>query len=439
MIRQTDSERRRRGILWGVGFATLFLAIYGSFLPMRFQEITPQQVWQDFRDLPWLQLSVYRRADWVANGLILLLPSFLMSAAIDWGRPSRLRLFMIAPTVVAGLCVVAVAIEYFQAYVPIRTQSLNDLAAGCVGALLGPLAYLAFGRPFAYAVFRVHDAPVDEKLRWVIAVFVLANLAYAVMPLDLMISPSDYQAKYQAGRLVAWPDVAVAGGRLFWKGFVLSLFRGSVFAALVASVFDRRRAIVFCVIFAVLYEFMQVPVFSRDASVWDVIASVCGIPLGMLAVYAAKRFRSVFELPLFWLILGGLGLLLVSLLTLGRSTGWVPGDDVLQARWEAFWDWPLAKYYFTSEFEAGSNILAKLGVFAVPGGCFAIGVSQLSRGRAVIAGGSACVLVIAAAVSIEVTQVYLEPHIADASDVLLYIFGAILGAFAVQFVRSGGG
>ncbi|PAY16580.1 hypothetical protein CKO51_25735 [Rhodopirellula sp. SM50] len=429
----SESDRRRRRMLGFLAIATLSLAIYGSFLPMRYVPTSWAEATAAFKSLPWFHLGIYRRADWVANGLIILLPSFLMSAAIDWGRSTRWPLVLFSPLVVGVCCAVAVGIEYCQAFFPIRTQSLNDLVAGCVGALLGPILYLVLGRSFAKAVFQLRDAESSQKLRWTIVVFVFLNLAYAVMPLDLMLQPSDYVAKYRAGKIILLPTLNGLDSPDLLKVLFLSLVRGAILAAMLTVCCGARTAAWGTIAFALTNELLQIPVFTRFVSIWDVIAATAGVPVGIFGAQVLGRMKLLTRAS-FWIASGGLALALITAGTLGRSTGWVESAEAVQTAWEHFWDWPLAKYYFTSEFEAGSNVVLKLGLFAIVGFCFAVGVSKLAGIRRAIAIVWVAMAVVVTATFIEVMQVYLKPHIADASDVLLYLSGATVGWLAYQFV-----
>ncbi|QDV43260.1 VanZ like family protein [Stieleria neptunia] len=416
-----------------LAIAMLSLAIYGSFLPMRYVPTSWAEATAEFKSLPWFHLGIYRRADWVANGLIILLPSFLMSGAIDWGRSTRWPLMLFSPLVVVVCCAVAVAIEYCQAFFPIRTQSLNDLSAGCVGALLGPLVYLVLGRPFASAVFKLRDAEWSQKLRWLIVVFVFLNLAYAVMPLDLMLQPSDYVTKYHAGRIILLPSMNGLDSPDLMMVLFLSLIRGAILAAMFSVCCGTRTAVLGTIAFALTNEVLQIPVFTRFASAWEVIAATAGIPVGIAGARLVGKTKFLTH-AWFWISAGGLALVLITVGTLGRSTGWVESAEAVQTAWGHFWDWPLAKYYFTSEFEAGSNVVAKLGLFAIVGFCFAVGVSKLTGAWRTVAIVWVAIAVVVTATFIEVMQVYLKPHIADASDILLYLTGAMAGWLAYQFV-----
>jgi VanZ family protein len=418
-----------------MALTALLLAVYGSFLPLLFKPIDPEIVRYKFQNLPWLKLGIYSRADWVANGLIFIVPSVLACAAIDWGSTSRLRLICISPFIVTSLCAVAVGIEYFQAYVPTRTQSMNDLIAGCIGAALGLPIYLIVGRLFVTAVFSLQGATNQEYARWLLIIYVLLGLGYAVMPVDLMFKSSEYAAKYQLGRLNWGMNFTNLSTKEILASWLLSLIRGCIFGVLCAVCYDDKTAIKYGLLYAILYEAVQIPVFTRTASLWDVVMASIGIPIGLLLKDLYFRHYYLAEKAWVWFGLAILGLATITLLTLGRSTGWVADPDQITQRWASFWDWPFAKYYYTSEFEAGSNLLKKLAVFSLVGFCFAQQISLSTRNR-VLNIFIALLMIIGTATFLEVMQVYPLPHIADINDVFIYSAGALLGWVAHLFMFS---
>ena len=115
-------------------------------LPIKYRACSLDQAWSNFVNLPWLHIQVYGRADWVANLLVVLPLGWLGAAAFDWGRKSQRLLLLLMPFLIGFLCIVVIGIEFAQAWFPPRTQSLNDIAAGCVGAVLGPVVWLVTGR-----------------------------------------------------------------------------------------------------------------------------------------------------------------------------------------------------------------------------------------------------------------------------------------------------
>lgn len=402
--------------------------VYASFLP-----ITPRSVhWPEavaaFRGLPWLNLGLYNRADWIANALVVLPAGFFAAAAVDYGRASRIPLLLAMPLIAAALVAMVCGIEFAQVYFPPRTRSLNDVAAGSFGAVVGPLLWLAFGRLFMHAVTLVRSGQLTkDRIAWAAWIYVAANLLYAALPLDVVLTNGEWQTKVDKGLIVVWPDARVWMNPGMLKGIVLAAVRAAILAMMMGLARGPVRGFWSGVWLAIACELIQIPIFTRTASTVDVGVGVVGAALGVLMLQLHPFAVTVLRHAWVWFAVATVSLVLIVASTLGRSVGFVKESAILEARWEDFWGWPFAKYYFTSEFEAGSNVLAKLGVFAVAGFCLCSGVINLRPGWRWVAGLLGWLAILSAASFIEIAQVYLLPHVPDASDILIYVSGALLG------------
>lgn len=102
---------------------------------------------------------------------------------------------------------------------------------------------------------------------------------------------------------------------------------------------------------------------------------------------------------------------------------------------------PFSRAYFSSEFEAGENILLKLIVFAtltflLSGWCSRLTAVPASR-TAISLSVAWCFVL---GLGIEVSQVFLPAQIPDVTDLVLYALGAILGVTGFRMLiprRSG--
>ena len=70
-----------------VGLYAAFV-VYGSLVPLEYRPLPPGEAWARFQQIPYLNLGVGSRADWVANGVLyvplgflLLLVAFLLPSA----------------------------------------------------------------------------------------------------------------------------------------------------------------------------------------------------------------------------------------------------------------------------------------------------------------------------------------------------------------------
>ena len=81
-MREPIKTPPRRGHLQLATVAFFMLAVYGSLVPLRYQPIAWDEAIQRFRNIPYLQLSVAGRADWVSNILLFIPLGFLCLGAI---------------------------------------------------------------------------------------------------------------------------------------------------------------------------------------------------------------------------------------------------------------------------------------------------------------------------------------------------------------------
>ena len=412
------------------------LLVYASIVPVTPRYTSFYNGVDGFLQLRWLDLNVYRRADWVANALVVIPAGFCLAGAVDFGKPHRWALLLAAPLIFLNLATLVVVIEFLQFWFPPRTRSQNDVFAGVIGAAAGPALWLICGRPILRGLILVCTGPVTkQRVGWLLALFVLANFAYSLMPLDLMVSKAEWQKKWDAGRIVLVPELGMLLSLSQWKGWILAAARTAVVGFLATLYRGPKFAFAVVVFVAIVCELLQLPTFTRQASTTDVLAGVAG---GGLGIWVANRWAfwlGVLEKPIVWLGLFATCLLGIVAVLLVRDAAWVDDPEIIAGHWLAFFTWPMSKYYYTSEFSAGTNVLAKLIVFAAAGYLLhgAVHCSKPKVRLGLRLTGWAVIFMVGTI--IEVGQVYLTTGVSDASDVLIYLLGAALGGAAFPALR----
>ena len=169
--------------LW-IGY--VFFVVYGSLVPLQFNALPLADAWRAFQNIPYLQLGIASRADWVANGVLYVplgfLSVFLLKAALPraWAAPMQVlaALFCLA---------LAVGVEFTQLFFPPRTVSLNDVMAEAIGSLIGVALGAKFGRWFA-AFLR--SFLTDTRRLFVLGLdaYVVVYLVFALFPFDFLLS-----------------------------------------------------------------------------------------------------------------------------------------------------------------------------------------------------------------------------------------------------------
>ncbi len=435
-----DADRRLRCWLGGGGVFAFLGLIYASIVPLEFQPLSLAETIERFQQTPWLNLSVYRRADWVANGLVALPFGFLLAGAVDRDARMTMRYAMSLLAIIVFGNALIVAIEFLQLWYPRRTVSQNDIAAGCIGATIGPLAWMFVGRPAVAAWRQVRrltwDGPSSQRIAgWLLVMYLALLVAYSVLPLDIMLSGADWREKWQAGRFDWVPElnmVSVDPQRVTLHlalSLALSAARMLPVGLLLIVAGWRQRGLSLLIGFPILIELLQAPIFTRYTTFADVLCGwgggLVGMAIGLqLGLISRCNDRLALRVTAVVAVLAA-----VVMAFLGRYERIANAAEIATA-WSHFWTAPFVKYYYTSEFLAGSNLLGKMIVFSLLG--IALGNLFARPGhRASPPGLAACcvsfLLVVALGGAIEVAQVYLVPFHADAADVLIYAGGALCG------------
>jgi glycopeptide antibiotics resistance protein len=418
-----------RWLLAFLASASMLLLVYASIVPLDFQYIPWSTAVERFKVIPWLTLSIDRRADWVANALVVIPSGFLAMGAIDWKRKSRIPALLMLPIIVLGLSAFVVGIEFLQLWFPGRTVSQNDIFAGIIGGAVGVTAWLILGRAIGNSFERFMLLPPGgPRIVWLIGAYTIGLFVYSVLPFDFVMTAGEWREKYAAGRLTVLPlsDIQWSIASLISVGFAAVRMIPIGLAARI--VLPPRAACWSVILVASALELVQIPIFTRFASTTDVVLGILG---GMLGIKAYALIPLIFELAkvrwLWWLaIVGWSGLSVIAFV--GRFERIATAEEV-QLRLAGLWVPPFVRYYFTSEFEAGANLLGKLIVFAALGFLMAGGgAASCGRSWRWLWTGAALFWTLALGMAIELLQVWLIPFIPDANDVGIYSLGALFGA-----------
>lgn len=427
------------GYLWFGWFAYLVFVVYGSLVPLDFRPLPLDQAIARFSAIPYLDLGVDSRADWVAN-LLLFIPLTFFWLGILWHRRSvSLRLLASAAVLVLAVAL-SFAIEFTQLFFPPRTVSQNDLLAESIGAGVGIVAWWAFGPRLSrwFDQWRGEQGTWSSAQRW-LYVYLAGLFAYNLLPLDLTISPVEIFHKMREGRLVLIPFAGLPSSPAFAAydlitDVALWIPVGLLWRRLTGSnVLAVRNA----VLIALLLEFLQLWVYSRVSDVTDILMAALGGWLGALLAWrlagdraARDRDGAAAGAALLWpsAVLLWLGALAVVF--------WYPFDfrtdtQFLQERLMLLKAVPFAAYYFGTEFRAATEVLHKLLFFAPLGLFTGLGLRRFGWPRAwvwivgiLFVGGVAGV--------IEGGQLALPGKNPDLTDWVLECCGALVGLWVAM-------
>jgi glycopeptide antibiotics resistance protein len=462
--------------------AALFVtaaAIYGSLVPLDFRPLPLDETLRRFQQIPYLTLGIGSRADLVANILLFVPISFLWLGGLALDRRGRLGRWGAAGLVLVLGAALGVGIELVQIWFPPRTTSLNDCYAQSVGSILGVIFWLAFGQSLVNwgRGFSRPSQPA-ARMDWLLQAYLLGLVVYSVLPLDLTLSLTDLARKWRDGRIVLVPFTDAHATLAYLYQSTIDALMFLPVGMLAARVMMRRTASRRTAVYgsdrapsvspwrvtalaaaagglvSLGIETAPVLVYSRFTSLTDVFWAVCGAMCGgiLVAWYYRPAARPAAEVrdrgsdgtagqaeykvavpgwsaPLAWT---AAGVSYAALLVYGFCApfDFLHDPAQLRARYQGMYSRvPFEALYYGSEFHAVTEVIKKTVLFGVLGMLVVLAVRRMP-GPVVVRRLALLILLLAAAalgLGIELLQVALPPHVADFTDVLLYIAGIVAG------------
>lgn len=416
--------------------AYLAFVVYGSLVPLQFVAIPWAEAVRRFQSIPFLELGITSRADWVAN-LLLFIPLTFVGLSAWCDRCIRPWSWWRAALMLVAAVGLAVALEFTQLYFPARTVSQNDIAAEALGGLIGIIAFRFWGARFRATI----DAwwgleSAKGRWVWVTHAYLFGLFVYSVLPLDLVISPVELYHKYREGRIQlipladlhgSWLEVAweLATDVVVWLPVgVLWRLRGATVA----------RAMLLGLLAAAVIELLQLFVYTRVTATTDVLMGALGCGMGALAA-RSLAVGGVSSDPVaatpaqgarWWWVWGAWALF--TLLAFWYPFEPVTGGAELRQRLVDLWRPPLQTYYMVSEYRAATEVLRKL-LMLLPGGLlWSFGMQQVAdQDRRQRLRRLGFVVAAIMGVTIEMGQLGLVGKVADVTDAVLEAIGGVMG------------
>ncbi|MFY8072754.1 MAG: VanZ family protein [Pirellula sp.] len=415
-------------------FATaLVLLIYASIVPLGFEPMGFEQAWERFQLIPWLKLDIYRRSDWISNGLVVLPVSFLLCGAIVYPVTSSLYRVLGVTCAVGFMILVVCGIEFLQIWFPRRTLSRNDLLAGWIGSLLGGLAWLTCGRYVTtMADIACFSSLKSQRLSKLAMMLSLISLFHMLLPFDFVTSLGELFRKYKSND--SWNSVAlkILGLPIDWTDTLRNSIRYIPIGVWIAFVFSKRIGWFAVLVIPLFLELIQLFIFSRNASVADAIAGGIGIQLGRCIDFDALaiKLRSMRKLTVLGLLVLYFSALVIATCVNGQVHSL--SFEQLSRRIHLFFPVPLSRYYLKSDFSAFNLLFSKTLVF-VPLG-FLSALFFITHKKIRSCSFHVFLLCMSLGLLVESSQLFLPPLIPDFWDVFVYAFGGLVGYHLLQTV-----
>lgn len=432
--------RRPNGARFGaVTLAYAGFVAYGSLVPLVFRSRPLGEAWTAFLDLPYLQLGIHSRADWVANILLYIPLAFFLSARLG----SRMGAAAAALVTLLACAALAVGVEFTQLFFPPRTVSKNDLIAELIGAGLG-IALWQYAGARIVALWDEVQSGGRRGIRALIALYSAAYLAFALFPYDFVISASELMQKLAQPESLALFVGASCGSPIpcSTKLIVemLAIAPLGIFFGMMVGRNSRASvwlAFSWGVLIGVGIEGLQAFLASGAGQGVSIITRGVGVASG-LGIYRLLRrewlteyrghvkFVSLFALPLYLVLLLALnGFFASDFQSLNSAL-----RELKDIRFMPFY-----YHYFTSETQAVHSLLIHVGAYA-PLGFLAWLLLGMPNNTKVLWTAAACAFVLAA--GMEVLKLFLEYKRPDPTNALIAAAAATLACFAAQRLTDRG-
>ncbi len=374
-------------------FTYLGFVVYGSLIPFRFRQISLEEAWIQFCHIPYLQLGIASRADWVANILLYLLLSYLSALwLIDREEQTETKWFKFM-IILSGCFFLAVSIEFVQIFFSPRTVSLNDLIAETLGTIAG----LALWGGVGGRVSLLWKDILSNGPRALVAALLLFTFGYLTLclfPFDFLVSSDELAAK------LSGPLCGFFQAEASQQGIIRVLFRFSseLLLAIPFGLFFAMRkravnnmllsALIFGGILGLTIETLQLFVASGVSQGVSVVSRITGFGLGLyLHKWAQAGILSVPRRYIRPVIFAGLVPYLLAVLQLSGwlTTDWVGIKSGL-AKFDGQMLLPFYYHYFSTETQAVLSVFFNVALYLPVGFCFwAWNYSLQQRGRTVVA------------------------------------------------------
>ncbi len=445
----TAAPRRGHYVFAFLFFA--FVAIYGSVVPLEPQPLELETAVATFRESfahHRQPVIVVSRTDWATNVLLFIPIGYCAMAALLVDRKSWRRACLGIPIILLGCFALSISIEFAQLWFPPRVPSFYDIEAQTIGTLLSSLLWLAFGQ---HATNWMRSPALAtgprHQLDWILQLYVLGLVAYAIMPLDLSIQPDDLYQKFKNGRIELIPFSHPFSQSAIWELATNALLFVPI-GAWATKVWTRQETapraawisilIGAAVVFGI--EVVELFVISRTSSATQVISGTTGVVVG---VWLMRRWLGASTAdappvarPVLLRLLFGMGIVAYSAFLC--AVFWWPmalnrdGAQVRE-RLQHFWSVPFASCLTSGPFNAITDITRKLLLFGILGFLWAgwIRSFRLSHAAGMVAATFALLYGVALATGIELCQAAFPPHVPDASDVLIAMTGIVPAMFFV--------
>ena len=359
-------------------FAYALFIIYGSLVPLNYQDFPFEDALLSFQAIRYLDLGAASRADWIAN-ILLYIPLTFSLAATFTNKTKPFALTLTISTLILAFSIsLAVIIEFYQQFFPPRTVSQNDLIAESLGSIIGLVLWLSYGKHLTKLYQHILQGGKNALFASAI-LYALAYLALSFFPYDFVTSFQELQDKLNKGSDAFFISNSCGGfiqcsSRLTTET-ILALPLGIFFSVFLKWHPKRLTAVIIIgFLIGLVIEGIQLFVISGIAQGISIITRIIGMILGEKIYSRAKQlqdplgFLNALNLKKYLLIL-----VLPYLFILASLNGWSISENAFNPDISGSFNninWlPFYYHYYTTEAVALTSLLSIFAMY------FPIGIS----------------------------------------------------------------
>ena len=406
-------------MLWLAALLYTAFVVYGSLVPLEYRAIPWDNAVARFAAIPWLELGVGSRADWVAN-LILYIPLGYLWLGAMAGRSKQAAVWGVS-LFFSGLAIagIALSIEFAQQFFPPRTVSLNDLFAEFMGGALGMLLWALTGRLLS-DIWRRFAQGGPQSVRSALVGYVLAYLFLSLFPYDFLLGAVEWRTHLTADK-AGWLFVGSCGLGCGLK-LVPEMLAAIPFGLLLVNKPGRFSLVAAAgvgILLGLTIEILQLGIASGISQGASVFSRAAGVVLGAWLPTLFSHWNQQRMRP--WVRAGLVAAVVpyafgLAWLNQWFDAPWVNADAAITRLAEVRFI-PFYYHYYTSEAVALVSLLFQFGLYTAVG----VGVwlwRQQAWQKPQGAGVPALLAVVAAAV-IETGKLFVPSQHPDPSNLLI--------------------
>ncbi len=414
----------------------LIFVIYGSLVPFDHQNVPWQEAQDRFKNIPYLDLGIESRADWIANIVLYIPLAFLWSSVLGNVRSSGLR-FAGTLLVLCACLLLAVGVEFFQLYFPPRTVSINDLIAESIGTAIGLLVSQIWGRQLLRLCKHL---PLSELLsvEALIKLYLLAYILLSFFPYDFVASFAELEVKLESGNDHIFMSIDACSNEVV-RCTVKFLVEIGVLVPLGGLIYllphvshKLGLAVLIGFFLGIFSEVVQLFLFSGIAQGLSILTRMLGMGLGVIAAdWLCKQKRVDWQHWLKPFILAAVlpYFALVFIISGGLEGGWLSMASASAKLAETRF-LPFYYFYYTTETIALVSLISNIGIYMPIGVAYRLWHRAQSRVRSaswILAGFMGAGL----AILVETEKLFLADKHPDPTDVWI-AFTAAAGSYVLM-------